>query len=63
MIPPGYIQIAAALSFICVVFHLFRFLVHARGDTLHKEETRFHVNPFWTIALTIFLAETGDKPS
>jgi Ca2+/H+ antiporter, TMEM165/GDT1 family len=54
-IPLWYIQVAASASFI-----LFGFWT-LRGDTLEGEDKRFHYSPFWTVTVSFFLAEMGDK--
>ncbi len=54
-IPLSSIRIGAALSFI--LFGIWTI----RGDELHGEDKRFSFNPFWTVTLSFFLAEMGDK--
>lgn len=53
--PIQYIQIAASASF--MLFGLWTI----RGDKLEGEDQRFKFSPFWTVAVTFFLAEMGDK--
>jgi putative Ca2+/H+ antiporter (TMEM165/GDT1 family) len=55
LMPIHCVQIAAAASFI--LFGLWTI----RGDELAGEDKRFHFNPFWTVAVAFFIAETGDK--
>jgi putative Ca2+/H+ antiporter (TMEM165/GDT1 family) len=55
ILPMQYIQIAASVSFI--LFGLWTI----RGDKLEGEDQRFKFNPFWTVTVTFFLAEMGDK--
>jgi len=54
-VPMGYIQTAAAASFI--LFGLWTL----RGDKLEGEDNRFNYGPFWTVAVAFFIAEMGDK--
>jgi putative Ca2+/H+ antiporter (TMEM165/GDT1 family) len=49
------VKAAAAASFI--LFGLWTL----RGDTLHGEDKRFSLGPFWTVAIAFFIAEIGDK--
>jgi putative Ca2+/H+ antiporter (TMEM165/GDT1 family) len=49
------VKAAAAASFI--LFGLWTL----RGDTLHGEDKRFNLGPFWTVAIAFFIAEIGDK--
>ena len=49
------VKAAAAASFI--LFGLWTL----RGDTLHGEDKRFNLSPFWTVAIAFFIAEIGDK--
>ncbi len=55
LVPLTYIKIAAAASFI--LFGLWTI----RGDKLEGEEDRYHLSPFWTVAVAFFMAEMGDK--
>jgi putative Ca2+/H+ antiporter (TMEM165/GDT1 family) len=54
-IPLVYIKVAAALSFI--LFGIWTL----RGDKLEDEDKKFNFSPFWTIAISFFIAEMGDK--
>ena len=54
-IPMNFIQTGAALSFIA--FGLWTI----RGDSLGDEPQKIRFSPFWTVAITFFLAEMGDK--
>jgi Ca2+/H+ antiporter, TMEM165/GDT1 family len=54
-VPMGYIQVAAAASFI--LFGLWTL----RGDKLEGEDKRYDYGPFWTVAIAFFIAEMGDK--
>jgi len=53
--PMSYIKIAAALGFI--VFGLWTI----KGDKLTCENQKQRFNPFWTVFIAFFIAETGDK--
>ncbi|HOG18253.1 MAG TPA: TMEM165/GDT1 family protein [Syntrophales bacterium] len=55
LIPLSWVQVAAAASFI--LFGLWTL----RGDRLEGEDRRFRFNPFWTVAVSFFFAEMGDK--
>jgi len=55
IIPWHYIQIAASASFI--LFALWTI----RGDKPGEEYKRFNFSPFWTVAITFFIGEMGDK--
>jgi len=55
LVPLFWVQVAAAASFI--LFGLWTL----RGDTLEGEDRRFRFSPFWTVAVSFFLAEMGDK--
>ncbi len=55
VIPFQYVKAAASASFI------FFGLWTLRADKLQDEDKRFNLGPFWTVALSFFLAEMGDK--
>ena len=55
LVPLHYIKAAAAGSFI--LFGLWTI----RGDTLHGEDQRYRFSPFWTVSVSFFMAEMGDK--
>ena len=55
VVPIRFVKIAAAASFI--LFGLWTL----RGDHLEDEDKKFSFNPFWTVAVSFFIAEMGDK--
>ena len=55
IIPLDYIQIGSAVSFIA--FGIWTI----RGDELGDEAKKDKFSPFWTVAVTFFMAEMGDK--
>ncbi len=55
LIPYQYAKAAASASFI------FFGLWTLRADRLTDEDARFSFGPFWTVVLSFFLAEMGDK--
>ena len=55
LLEPRMMQIVASLAFIG--FGIWTI----RGDELDEEEKKSGYNPFWTVAISFFLAEMGDK--
>ncbi len=55
LVPMQYVKAAASASFI------FFGVWTLRADKLRDEDKRFNFGPFWTVALSFFLAEMGDK--
>ena len=53
----NYIHIAAACAFL--LFGIMTILPKKKNDRF--KGTRVILNPFWTVAIAFFLAETGDK--
>ncbi|MCX8030191.1 MAG: TMEM165/GDT1 family protein [Thermodesulfovibrionales bacterium] len=56
LFPMNYIKIASSVGFI--IFGLWTL----RGDEISCDtQQRFKLNPFWTVFIAFFIAETGDK--
>lgn len=55
LFPMNHIKIAAAIGFI--IFGLWTI----RGDDILCENQKQRFNPFWTVFIAFFIAETGDK--
>ncbi len=55
LIPMQYVKAAASASFI------FFGVWTLRADKLEDEDKRFNLAPFWTVTVSFFLAEMGDK--
>ncbi len=55
LVPFLYVKAAASASF--VFFGLWTL----RPDKLEDEDKRFNLGPFWTVTVSFFLAEMGDK--
>jgi putative Ca2+/H+ antiporter (TMEM165/GDT1 family) len=54
-VPLDFLRLATSGSFILFGF----WTLH--GDTLQGEDQRFQYSPFWTVSVSFFLAEMGDK--
>ncbi|MBF0518568.1 MAG: TMEM165/GDT1 family protein [Nitrospirae bacterium] len=55
IVPMVYINVTAAVAFI--MFGLWTI----KGDNLQCEDKKSEMSPFWTVAVSFFVAEMGDK--